>query len=185
MIEDTKTFKSFISEKVWAEHRWGFPVLTTYRTVGNRRTISRREAVLLSRIATEIRQKCTRFRPRGQTNSGDFLDREACPFMTRGVNMSDVVGWGLFDFLEISGGDYASQVREFRLAFIPPLRECGKDFVRRDFPWCRNLEHRSNNVKRLFTNFSRRFSMHTQVPALLYRTHAVQDIHHDKLGPRK
>lgn len=66
---------------------------------------------LLRRIATEIRRNVPKDFVLGvKLNSGDFVDKEALLFSDEGVlqGVNDIACWGLFDFLEISGGDYES-----------------------------------------------------------------------------
>ena len=43
-------------------------------------------------------------------NSGDFVDKEVVSLSDEKAlqHVRNIVGWGLFDFLEISGGDYES-----------------------------------------------------------------------------
>ena len=79
---------------------------------GNQRTDEYGEKLyLLQRIATEIRRNV----PKGfilgvKLNSGDFIDKEAVSLNDDKAlqHVRDVVSWKVFDFLEISGGDYES-----------------------------------------------------------------------------
>ena len=77
---------------------------------------------LLCRIATEIRGNVPKdFVPGVKLNSADFVDRNAVPSSDGKVlqHIRDIVSWELFDFLEISGGDYENP------GPWTPFRECG------------------------------------------------------------
>jgi 2,4-dienoyl-CoA reductase-like NADH-dependent reductase (Old Yellow Enzyme family) len=64
---------------------------------------------LLRRIATETRRNTPKDFILGvKLNSADFVDRKASSSSDEKVlqHVRDIVSWELFDFLEITGGDY-------------------------------------------------------------------------------
>ena len=89
----------------------------------NRRTDEYGEKLhLLRRIATEIRENVPKDFVLGvKLNSADFFDRKAVSSKDEKVlqHVRDIVSWELFDFLEISGGDYENP------GPWNPFRECG------------------------------------------------------------
>ena len=117
----------FISEKVWAEYSLEFPVLTTYRNEqGNLRTDDYGEKLyLLRRIATEIRTNVPKDFVLGvKLNSGDFIDNKTVSSSEEKAlqDVRDIISWELFDFLEISGGDYESPGSWISQLHPPPPR---------------------------------------------------------------
>ena len=104
----------------------------TYRDEqSNRRTDEYGEKLyLLRRIATEIRGNVPRDFVLGvKLNSADVVDRNAVSSSDEKVlqHVRDVVSWELFDFLEISGGDYEnpgpwtpSRVGQWTVMLTPP-----------------------------------------------------------------
>ena len=99
-------------------------------------------------------------------NSADFVDKTAASQSDEPVlqHIRNIVSWGVFDFLEISGGDYESpglQILPWRCRIVMTLTW---------FLLVQRLSHLSQNAKLSLRSFREKFmnaSLKDQIPLSL------------------